>query len=416
MMKRRIRKQLKKGVKNAISAEAENAGPVQNSQVVNEKKGENSFRKRFFSSAELVKGFIGMKREGSDVFASVHPKGFVKIRRPSLKDLSGTKKPLKFYLEKAGIDVEGMRLSLHVFRFAVFVNLLLSVYLIYRFSTDLKVGVFYVSLAMVGVWGLVFVAVLMLTWLLLLVFIDLRIFSRRVGIEEVLPDYLQLTASNIRAGMPLDKALWYAVRPRFGVLANEIETVAKETMSGEELEDALRRFSGKYDSDVLKRAINLLIEGQNAGGEVGDILNSIAENIKENQLMKKEMAANVTTYAIFIGFATIIAAPFLFALAGQLLVVVDGIISGIDLEEIKGSTGLGFSFLFSSSGVSERDFRIFSYISLTITSTFSAAIVAAIRKGSVKKGISYVPVFISVSLALYVFWSFAFDYLFAGFR
>jgi len=43
----------------------------------------------------------------------------------------------------------------------------------------------------------------------------------------------------------LIRALWYAVRPRFGVLAREIEIVAKQTMSGEELDKALIRFFKK---------------------------------------------------------------------------------------------------------------------------------------------------------------------------
>ena len=42
----------------------------------------------------------------------------------------------------------------------------------------------------------------------------------------VLADFLGLTSSNISAGMPIDRALWFAVRPKFGILAREIEEVA----------------------------------------------------------------------------------------------------------------------------------------------------------------------------------------------
>ncbi|MBI2574450.1 type II secretion system F family protein [Candidatus Woesearchaeota archaeon] len=321
---------------------------------------------------------------------------------------------LKHYLEKAGVNIEGEKVSRHIFRLAVFLNLLLSVYLIYRFSTDLKIGVVYVTLVMVLIWVFAFVAILFLVWLFLFIMLDLRVFKRRIGIEEVLPDYLQLTSGNIRAGMPVDRALWYAVRPRFGVLANEIEMVAKETMSGSDLDAALRRFSDKYDSVVLKRSINLLIESYNAGGEVGDILNKISNNIKENQLMRKELAANVTTYAIFIGFATIIASPLLFALSGQLLEVIGRIMSTIDIKDVQQTAGLGFSFAFSKPGVSLSDFRIFAAISLAVTSFFSAAIIATIRKGDLRSGVKYFPVFFAITLILYFTSSFAFSYLLKG--
>ncbi len=40
-----------------------------------------------------------------------------------------------------------------------------------------------------------------------------------------------------------------------------------------------------------------------SGGEIGELLNKIAINIQETRIRKKEMAASVMTYAIFIGFA-----------------------------------------------------------------------------------------------------------------
>ena len=74
-------------------------------------------------------------------------------------------------------------------------------------------------------------------------------------IEENLPDYLEFTSANLRAGMPIDRALWFAVRPRFGVLAKEIEDVAKRTLAGEDLHVALVDFAKKYDSQILLRSV-----------------------------------------------------------------------------------------------------------------------------------------------------------------
>ncbi|HHI04135.1 MAG TPA: hypothetical protein ENL45_01165, partial [Candidatus Woesearchaeota archaeon] len=190
---------------------------------------------------------------------------------------------LKYYMEKAGFAVESHKLSKIIFDLCIVINLLVSFYLIYRFSTDLKYGFLYVTFVMFLVWVVVFITLLLSLWLLFYIIIDLRIFKRKVGIEEVLADFLQITSANIKAGMPIDRALWYAVRPQFGVLANEIEIVAKETMSGEDLESALKKFAKKYDSIMLKRSINLLVEGIGAGGEIGDLLNKIAMDIEESK-------------------------------------------------------------------------------------------------------------------------------------
>lgn len=152
------------------------------------------------------------------------------------------------YLMKAGIPVEPEGLAKLLFKFSVFINLAISAYLIYHFSTSFGYTWQKVALIMGSVWTAAFILILFVLWVVFYLFIDLRIYKRKVSIEEVLADFLQLTAANIKAGMTIDRALWYAVRPRFGVLAREIEEVAKETIGGEDLKVALHKFASKYES------------------------------------------------------------------------------------------------------------------------------------------------------------------------
>ena len=305
---------------------------------------------------------------------------------------------LRFYLIRAGLEINPEFLSKKLFDICVFINLAISAFLIYHFSTTLGITWSTILLSIITLWILIFVVILFILWILFYLVIDLKIFKRKIGIEDVLPDYLQLTASNIKAGMTIDKALWYAVRPRFGVLAKEIEIVAKETMKGEDLKDALQKFADKYDSVLLKRSISLLIEGLDAGGEIGSLLNKIAINIQENKIMKKEMAANVTTYVIFIAFATIAAAPVLFALAGTLIKVISALGAGLGDTA---ATSAGSLLSFSKIGIKYSDFRIFAIVSLIVTSFFSAVIIATIRKGDIKFGLKYIPIFIFVTITLF---------------
>jgi pilus assembly protein TadC len=69
---------------------------------------------------------------------------------------------------------------------------------------------------------------LFISLLVVFFYFDYKIYQRTKEIEEVLPEFLQLTSANISAGMTIDRALWFAVRPKFGVLAKEIEEVAKK--------------------------------------------------------------------------------------------------------------------------------------------------------------------------------------------
>src|SRR3989338_320263 len=311
------------------------------------------------------------------------------------------KQKIKDYIERAGLDISPQKLSKTFFNIAVAANLAISSHLIYYFSVTYGITWGTVVASMIVLWVFIFIILIFALWVMFYLSVDLKIFRRKVDIEEVLPDFMQLTASNINAGMTIDRALWYAIRPRFGVLAKEIEMVAKETMSGTDLKTALERFAARYDSVTLKRSVSMLNEGVEAGGKIGDLLNKIAINIQEQRSMLKEMSANVTTYVIFIAFSTIVAAPFLFAMSGVLIEVVHSIGSVLG-SSTNVAAGVGLAMTFSGTGVTPSDFRVFAIVSLIMTSLFSAMMISIIKKGNVKSGVKYIPVFITVSLTIYL--------------
>ncbi len=314
-------------------------------------------------------------------------------------------------LEKAGIKKDAKQVTKELLRLNAIVCFVVSVVLLLiGFYNGHGLGDILVFL--VGGWLTGYPLLLALMWLVYLFMLDMKIFKRTRAVEQVFPDFLQLASSNISAGMPVDRALWYAVRPNFGVLAKEIEIVAKNTMAGEDLGKALRDFATKYSSKAITRSINLMLEGFAAGGEMADLLNKIALDIEETRILKKEMAANVTTYVIFITFATIVAAPFLFALSTTLLAIITEITGR--MGSTMGSTSSFFSMSFSSESVKVSDFKIFSYVTLAISAFSSACIVTMIQKGRMKEGISKIPVYIIISAVLYTLSCWAFGGIFGG--
>lgn len=253
-------------------------------------------------------------------------------------------------------------------------------------------------------WTLGFVLVWVGLWLLVATYLYMQIHCRCKEIEAVLPDYLRVVAANIRAGMAIDRALWFAVRPRFGILAKEIEFVAKRVLTGEKLADAVKDFSQQYDSPTLKRSVILLLEGIAAGGEIADVSYKNSTDISEQRILQQELSANVTTYVICITFASIIAPPVLFGLSRQLLVVIQQIVDGIDIDK---GTGM---FSVSGDVVSLSDLAIFAVVLLLGTSVLCAMIVSTIKRGSVTDGLRLLPTFAAVSIVLFFvsLWLFGF--------
>jgi len=319
---------------------------------------------------------------------------------------------LQDFLEKAGLEIKAKKLAKDVFRINIGICLVLSLVIII-FSIMNRGGFLNLLLFLLAFWVTVFFFLLAVIWAVYLFYLDMRIFHRTKAVETVFPDFLQLTSANISAGMPIDRALWYSVRPGFGVLAKEIENVAKNTMAGEDLSIALTTFAKKYNSKTIQRSINLLLEGLASGGEMAELLSKIAMNIEETKILKKEMAASVTTYVIFITFATILAAPVLFGLASQLLVVIKAITSKLGPNLMTSSSF--FTFSFNSEAIKAADFKLFSYLMLTISAFSSACIVSVIRKGRIKEGITQIPVFIIISILVYTFASLIISGMFGAF-
>lgn len=326
---------------------------------------------------------------------------------------------LRDTLERAGFTAHWMVVTKRIFMAAVIITALVTLGLLVRLAVaaTAAIPVAYVVTLVLVLFTLGLAAVLAACWLMVYLFLDLRIVQRRLEVEEVLPVFLQLTAANIRAGMSPDAALWQAVRPRFGVLAKEVEMVAKDTLAGESLSAALRKFSGRYDSVLLKRSVNLLIEGMEAGAELADVLNKVAMNIQESRLLQKEMTANIATYTIFIGSAAILAAPVLLALAAQLLSVLNRLVSSIggSLESSASQvSGLSF-FALGTAAVDPAHFRVFAIVMLLVTSLFSSMMISAMKRGTILEGMKNVPLFMGISLLLYLVASKILGVLLGGF-
>lgn len=300
------------------------------------------------------------------------------------------------YLDKAGMEISMSELKQRLIYVTLGVSALIWLYLVISAVLEGLFSFFYLAVQVLVVFPALVISVGVVSLILLVVYIDLLIYRRKTAIENVLPDFLQLASANIRSGMTIDRALWTAIRPQFGVLAKEVEMVAKQTMSGEDLDKALIGFAQKYDSAQLTRTVHLIVEGVKAGGELGSLLERISLNLQKSQAMQQEMAANVTSYVMFITFATVIAAPVLYGLSLTLIDVTGNIMGNMDMTGSQsGSMPISIG---GGTSISRSDFIKFAVTSITITCTLSGAIISMIKKGNIKSGLKSVPVYIVIGI------------------
>ncbi len=236
----------------------------------------------------------------------------------------------------------------------------------------------------------------------LYMYLEYIIDQRKTKLENMLPDFLQIAAANLRSGISLERALLLAARPEFSFLADDIKEMNRRIFSGETLDAALQQFAKGYRSYQLQHAIRMMVEALRYGGAMADLLAQISKDLRNQQIMQKEIAGQLLMYSIFVAFAGLVAAPVLYGLTTQMIVVTDNVWSGILKSNPGGLPTTGIGFLKPSPPkISPGVYKDFSYLAILMITGFASLIMSAISTGSPIKGAKYLPVFVIGGLIIY---------------
>jgi len=236
------------------------------------------------------------------------------------------------------------------------------------------------------------------------VLLQLSAESKAKFVESILPDALQLMASNIRAGLTTDKALLMAARPEFGPLKEEISKIGRETMAGRSFIDALKKSTLRIRSKDMERTIALIVQSLKSGGQLADLLDQTADDMRDQQIIQKEISASVLMYALFIAIAIAIGAPMLFALSTfllELLVRNMQLISAQMPMQLRAMAASVMPAAVAEISITPEFARMYSMISITISVFFGSLVMGLILKGEEKAGLKYiVPIWV-IAFVLY---------------
>jgi pilus assembly protein TadC len=211
--------------------------------------------------------------------------------------------------------------------------------------------------------------------------------------EKLVPDVL-LQASIFPKGTPTTKIIKYISEAEYGPITKEFSKALNEIEKGKTVEESLKDISKRCKSEIISRAMNLLIQGNKSGAEMNKVFKETAEDILETQGIIKERIAST-----FIQKYTLI-------LAGGIIVpALLGLITGFVNEmNFIGISELGL-------GMQEEKRKTIIEAALTSNQIYiiEYALIAAFfisqQEGNTKKAIIYalilIPLgFISYNIAL----------------
>ncbi|MCX6799009.1 MAG: type II secretion system F family protein [Candidatus Diapherotrites archaeon] len=225
-------------------------------------------------------------------------------------------------------------------------------------------------------------------------------------IDVVLPDVLELIASNIKAGLTTERAIFTSARPEFGLLSTELKEASKEIMSGERVDSALMGVPARIKSIALERTIWLLVQGIKSGGQIADLLMQLGSDQREENAIKDEIKADISMYILLIFFAAAFGAPLLFGISSVIVGILAQQTASISInpeqmQQYSQMSSIGRFFGVPTVGITEEFVAFYAAIALVVTSVFASFTIGAINAGSEKRGMKFIPIILGISLLLF---------------
>jgi Flp pilus assembly protein TadB len=128
-------------------------------------------------------------------------------------------------------------------------------------------------------------------WLAMRTSLSLRIMRRRAAFSDQLPDMLQLIASTLQAGFSLPQALDAVIRQENQPAAGEFSRALAEARIGADLDQALEAVANRMDSDDLRWTVMAIRIQQGVGGNLAEVLLTIADTIRERGYLRRQVSA-----------------------------------------------------------------------------------------------------------------------------
>ncbi|MBU0535577.1 MAG: type II secretion system F family protein [Nanoarchaeota archaeon] len=138
-------------------------------------------------------------------------------------------------------------------------------------------------------------------------FVELQ---RQKNIEIRFPDFVRYLVGAIKSGMPMSKAVTHVSKTDFGDLSPYVKKLANQVEWSIPLHKALMIFAYDTKNPVIKRAIATVIEAEQAGGNIEDVLETVTQSVIEIKKIKDRRKASIhsqviQSYVIFCVFLII---------------------------------------------------------------------------------------------------------------
>ena len=149
-------------------------------------------------------------------------------------------------------------------------------------------------------------------YIIVILYIEYKMQKRQDIINEELPEYILQLSALLNVGLAIESALNELSKTQDGYLNNEIKRSLIEMSLGKSFNESFTDLINRCQSNDVKQVFQIIINTKQTGGNLSGILEEIAMDLKDMQMLQKESRANIIMSIMFLLIAAIIATPFAF--------------------------------------------------------------------------------------------------------
>ncbi len=124
--------------------------------------------------------------------------------------------------------------------------------------------------------------------------------ARKLAVQRALPDFLDMVATTVQAGLSANQSLGYAIQAAPGPLGEEVREALSQMRLGRNRADALKAMSRRVNQSELTTTVTAITQAERLGSNLSNVLNELAEDVRNHRIMLvEEQAAKLPIKMIF---------------------------------------------------------------------------------------------------------------------
>ena len=211
--------------------------------------------------------------------------------------------------------------------------------------------------------------------------------KRQKEVEEKFLEFIRSLVGVVKSGVSIPRGILNVADEDYGALTVHVRKLANQIEWGIPIHKALVTFANDTENTVIKRSVAIMIEADESGGDIEDILESVSSSVVNVKKMKEQRRSSVYSqvlqgyivFFVFIGIMLLLQLWLFPKLTGALDI-------SSNSGEVDLSTVGGFgSFFGRSEEKINIDLIFFSLV--LIQGFFTGIMIGKFSEGSIKKGL-----------------------------